>query len=187
MSGASSSQPGAERLAPKHAAFAIASAGALVVDRATKALVALSLEPGARIDLPGGLLAITHVRNPGAAFGVLASSSPELRSVVFALAAAAALVVVLFQLRSLARGERREAIALGLVAGGALGNALDRLPFVGSGEVIDFLYVELRRGYDWPHFNVADIAIVVGMLALVVDLLAREAVSRSVDVDASQR
>ena len=53
--------------------------------------------------------------------------------------------------------------------------------------MVDFLYFDLWQGYAWPHFNLADVAIVVGVVVLLVDMLAREAVSRGIDADESRR
>ena len=109
---------------------------------------------------------VVVVWNTGVSFGLLQSKSslaPLLLSGL-ALAIVAALAVWL------RRAENRfVASALGLVIGGALGNTFDRLAF---GAVLDFLDFHVA-GYHWPAFNVADSAIVVGVIALLYDGLFR--------------
>jgi signal peptidase II len=162
----------------------------LAADRLSKSWVESELALGEDRSVIDGLLYLTHVRNPGAAFGLFADAGAELKAIVFGAAAALALAVVLMHLASLAPGDRRVAAALGLVAGGALGNLVDRLPQLGSGEVIDLLHFDLWGGYNWPDFNLADVAIVLGVAGLVVDMIARESASRAgrdtVDVDESR-
>jgi signal peptidase II len=68
--------------------------------------------------------------------------------------------------------DRLSRIALGLQLGGALGNLLDRLR---QGYVTDFIHFQIPEiGFDWPVFNIADSAIVVGVIALIVISLLRE-------------
>jgi signal peptidase II len=133
--------------------FAIA-AGVVVVDRATKAWAERSLtEPR---DLIDGVLTLRFATNSGGAFS-LGDRAP----LVFAITATAvclAIAVTAFRPRS-----TTQAIALGLILGGALGNLLDRIlrgPHL-SGRVIDFIDLHV-----WPVFNVADAAVVVGALLL---------------------
>ena len=164
---------------PKVRVWGVVAAGAFAVDRLTKAWAEKSLAVGEIRPVFDGFFYLTHVRNPGAAFGLFADADPELRAALFGAAAAIALVISVFQLLDLAAGERGVAAALGLVAGGALGNLADRLPAVGSGEVVDFLHLDLWQGYGWPDFNLADVAIVFGVAGLLVDVLARESALRA--------
>jgi signal peptidase II len=127
----------------------------LAVDQLTKALVRSSLEVGERREvLP--FLDLVRVNNDGIAFGFLGGGQAL---VVVAVAAALGGLVVFFALHA-----DRPLIWLptGLLLGGALGNVLDR---VRDGAVTDFLKVP-----HWPAFNVADVAITVGVLALVLSL-----------------
>ena len=156
------------------------------LDQLTKAWVAARLPLDGdmdRLSVIEGFFYITHARNPGAAFGLLADWSFEWRLVVFVGVALVAVVVVLTFYRGLAPGERFNALALGLIMGGAIGNLIDR---VTRGEVIDFLHFELWGGWAWPDFNVADSSIVVGVTALIIELLASEGASRAApDKDAA--
>ncbi|MGE4428533.1 MAG: signal peptidase II [Solirubrobacteraceae bacterium] len=130
----------------------------LVVDQLTKRLVVASLERGQRENfLP--LLDLVHVRNDGVAFSSFAGK-PWIVGILVA-AALVALTVWFLRNRSLPLAW----LAAGMLAGGALGNVLDRIT---EGAVIDFL-----KPPNWPAFNIADISIIVGM-ALLVFVVERE-------------
>ena len=177
-------------IAPKVWVWLTVSLGTLAVDRLTKAWVDSELALGEQRTVVEGWLYLTHARNRGAAFGWFADSDPQLKSILFASAAGLAVAVVLLHLVGLAPGDRRVASALGLVAGGAVGNLIDRIPQLGAGEVIDFLHIDFWGGYEWPDFNVADVAIVLGVAGLLVDMIARESTLRAdhepIDADESR-
>jgi signal peptidase II len=166
-------------MAAKHRIFCTVALAVFAVDRVTKTWTQFTLEVGERFDVIPGFFYVTHVRNPGAAFGLFENAQSEIKAIVFATAAALALIVVVIHLRSLAPGDRRESTALALVAGGALGNLLDRLPYFGTAEVIDFLHFDWWRGYPWPDFNIADVAIMMGVGGLMVEMIARESTSHA--------
>ena len=111
-------------------------------------------------------LDLTMVWNRGVTFGLFAGEGPW-HHLGLALVAAA---IVAFLIRWMARAENRlTAIALGAVAGGAIGNVIDRLRF---GAVVDFVHVHVA-GWSWYVFNIADAAIVCGVVALIADALLR--------------
>lgn len=172
-------------ISPKVWVWSGFAAGVFAADRVTKAWVERSLSPGEVWPVFDGLVHLTHIRNPGAAFGLFADADPMARAVLFSVAVALALGLAVYQLIALEPAERGVAAALGLVTGGALGNLADRLPGLGlgSGEVVDFLHVDLWSGYDWPDFNLADVAIVLGVVGLLVDVLTRESALRAQTVD----
>lgn len=148
----------------------------LALDLATKLWVDHNLSFADRIPVIEGFFYITHVRNPGAAFGFLASAPAMFRSVFFLSASAAAMVMIIAFFRRLAPGEKLSAFSLGLVLGGALGNMTDR---IFRGEVVDFLHFILWNDYAWPDFNVADSAICVGVGLLILELFASETETRT--------
>jgi signal peptidase II len=140
-------------------ARAIALAATVVVlDQATKQLAAAALDSGESVSLILGF-ELADVRNTGIAFGLLADG----RGVVIAVTLAALLLVALYFVRDPARPGMW--IAVGLLTGGAIGNLADR---VREDEVIDFFDPPL-----WPAFNLADVAIVVGIVALLIVQLAQ--------------
>jgi signal peptidase II len=143
----------------------------LCLDLLTKHLVLTHLHFGDKKPIIEGFFYLTHVRNPGAAFGLFAPAPAELRLTFFIGISALAIVVILSYYHRLAPGDRLSALALGMILGGALGNLVDRVRY---GEVIDFLHFRLWKGYTWPDFNFADSFIVVGVGFLILELLATE-------------
>lgn len=158
-------------MAPKLRVFLIAFVVALSLDLITKLIVDHNLTYADRIPIIEGFFYLTHVRNPGAAFGLFADGDNSLRLTFFIGISVVAIGIILSFFRKLAPGDRLSALALGSILGGALGNLIDRVRY---GEVVDFLHFELWKGYSWPDFNLADSCIVVGVALLVLELLATE-------------
>ena len=141
------------------------SALVVVLDQATKALAELYLDPFR----PLQLLPIFDLRlayNRGAAFSFLSDAGGWQRT-FFILLTTVVLVVLLRWIWRLPVTQRLLAVGLSLVIGGAIGNLIDR---VATGAVVDFLDFHYQ-GYHWPAFNVADSAIFVGVVLLLVDSL----------------
>ena len=107
-----------------------------------------------------GCLSLTNVRNTGSAFGLFAN-----QAFLLTVVAIVVLVAILLFYRYFSRSNILGISALGLVFGGAVGNLIDRLRF---GYVTDFVDVRLWRDFHWPAFNVADSAITVGSIMLVI-------------------
>jgi signal peptidase II len=152
-----------------------ATALTLLLDLPTKFWIESSVALRDRVPVVDGFLYLTHARNPGAAFGFFEHAPQPQRLAAFLLVTVVAMTVIFEFYRRLAPGDRRNAAALGLVLGGTFGNLFDRL---WRGEVIDFLHVRLWSGYVWPDFNFADVAILLGVATLIVELLVGEATSR---------
>lgn len=136
---------------------AFAAFAAYTMDQATKALVlanAASLENGIAI-VPG--FNLIFLRNSGVSFGMLGSLP------WWALAFLTFAICAWLSLRMLRAPYRSEALAYGLIIGGALGNVTDRFRF---GGVTDFLDFYVRRAH-WPAFNLADTAIFFGAAILL--------------------
>jgi signal peptidase II len=136
-------------------------------DQVTKALVRATLPLHESVTIVAGLIDFTHVRNTGAAFGVLNGTDFPFKPVVIALVATAALVGVGLYAASLAHHQLAARIGLALIIGGAAGNLLDR---VVVGSVVDFVDVYWRSYHFWA-FNVADSAITVGVAIMILDML----------------
>jgi signal peptidase II len=145
----------------------LAAALVVALDQLTKALVVGSVEVGERREiLP--FLDLVHVENDGVAFGFLGDSS---QGIVLAVTfAALALVVGWFAFN---RDRPLAWLAVGLLAGGALGNLIDRLARDGVVDFVDFPA--------WPSFNVADIAITLGAATLALIALAGPEASEESD------
>lgn len=139
----------------------------VLLDQFTKALILRSLPLYDSITVIPGFFNITHVHNPGGAFGLLADQSPLIRKILFlAVSALASLVVLYFYLKT-PSGYRWLSAAFALIFGGAIGNLIDRLRF---GIVVDFLSLYIGP-YHWPAFNVADSAITVGVAIFAFHIL----------------
>jgi signal peptidase II len=139
----------------------------VIVDQFTKALVRTSLPLHASVTLVPGLLDFTHVRNSGAAFGILNAADFPFKTVVIAVIATAALIGVGLYAASLAHHQLIARVGLALIIGGAAGNLLDR---IAVGSVVDFVDI-YWHGYHFWAFNVADSAITVGVAIMMLDML----------------
>ncbi|RMH37394.1 MAG: signal peptidase II [Nitrospirae bacterium] len=136
----------------------------VMVDQLTKASIARTMRLHESIPVIPGFFNLTYIRNPGAAFGLLASSSSGFRMVFFLLTSLFAiglLMTIFFRLRPT---DWWGQITVATILGGAIGNLIDRIRY---GEVIDFLdfYID---GYHWPAFNIADTAISLGVCSLFI-------------------
>jgi len=156
---------GAER--PRVACVVAIAAAVVILDQIVKLIALDGLAPGVPVDVVPGLVALTLVRNPGLAFGLLSGIPAGWRWVVGLLSLLALAVLLRVALRVLPRGGWREQTAIGLIFGGAVGNLIDRTRF---GSVVDFVDVYFR-GWHWPAFNVADSAITVGVALLALGLI----------------
>jgi signal peptidase II len=136
-------------------------------DRATKAVILDQLIPGQTIPIVPGFFSLVYVRNPGAAFGLLASADSGWRDVFLISVSILAVAGLLYLIRHTPAERKWERFAAAGVIGGALGNLYDRLVY---GEVIDFIDVYLGN-WHYPAFNVADSAITVGVVILLVSSL----------------
>jgi signal peptidase II len=152
-------------------------AGVVGLDQATKALLVRWLELHDFVPLVDGLLSLSHVRNRGAAFGLLSDWDLPYQPLVLSVLSIAALLAITLYFVRLPATARLPRLALALVLGGAVGNLIDR---VRLGYVVDFIHVYWRQ-HQWPDFNVADSTITVGVTLLVFDIL------RSSGHDASPR
>lgn len=142
----------------------------LLLDRITKWAVVQTIALDDAIPIIPGFFRLTHLENTGAAFSLFADSTSPFRTallIAFSLAALAVVAMLLWRDRN---QFNTATLALSLILGGALGNLWDRLA---DGKVTDFLdfYVGVHH---WPPFNVADSAIVVGAMLLLVRMLRKE-------------
>lgn len=164
------------QLKPNALVWLLLSALVIALDQLTKHIAIVELQPYQPHAVIPGLLNWTLAFNPGAAFSFLAGEDGWQRWLFTALAIGVSAMLA-FWLSRTSRGDWRNALPLALIVGGALGNLVDRLRF---GHVTDFIQVYWQ---DWafPAFNVADSAISVGavMLVLFGFLLGGKAESKS--------
>ena len=130
----------------------------VIVDQVSKWYVEQIVQP---LELPviSGFFTIVCIHNYGSAFGFFQGWRFFLIAVGFAV-----LCVLLYMWKHHAQGQWRYAIPLGFIIGGAVGNAIDRVRF---GYVIDFLDFFIGS-YHWPAFNVADTAICLGTIYIII-------------------
>ena len=144
----------------------------VALDLLTKSVVADSMPHGSSRAVIEDFFNLVHVRNTGIAFSLFADSAPWFRDLVLPAVSIAAIGVVAIMFRRLAEIPVTSRVALALVLAGALGNLYERLRY---GYVTDFLDFYVGT-YHWPAFNVADSAITVGAILLILDsLLGRHA------------
>ena len=143
----------------------------VLLDRWTKRAVATHIAMYQHVQVIPGFFRITHVENRGAAFGLFADSPAQWKIAMLVLFSIVALVVVSALLWRNSHSMTTTGIGLALILGGALGNLWDRLL---NGRVVDFLLFYIGQ-YQWPAFNVADSAIVVGAGLLVIEILFAKA------------
>jgi signal peptidase II len=139
----------------------------ILLDRWTKRLVAARIPMFTHIQIIPGFFRLTHTENTGAAFSLFADSPSHWKAgllIGFSVVAMVIVSVLLWRQRS---ALTITGIALSLILGGAVGNLWDR---VASGRVVDFLLVYVKQ-YQWPVFNLADSAIVIGAGLLVAEIL----------------
>jgi signal peptidase II len=139
----------------------------LLLDRWSKHLVSVHIPLYAHIQIVPGFFRLTHTENTGAAFSLFADSPAHWKTGMLIAFSLVALVIVFALLWTNGRALTPSGIGLSLILGGALGNLWDRMA---SGRVVDFLLLYVRQ-YQWPVFNLADSAIVVGAGLLVIEIL----------------
>lgn len=142
-------------------------AAIVAVDQLTKAIVRQVLPLGESRSIVPELLDLTHVHNTGAAFGLLNAAEFPYKPVVMIAIAAIALVAIAAYATQLGFHERTARFGLALILGGAFGNLIDRAV---AGYVVDFVDVYWGGTHFWA-FNVADSAITVGAILVLLDMI----------------
>ena len=139
----------------------------VMLDRWSKHLVAQRIRLYGHIQVIPGFFRLTHTENTGAAFSLFADSTAPWKTGLLVGFSVIALIVVSVLLWKNNHAQIATGVGLSLIMGGALGNLWDRLA---RGRVVDFLLVYVKQ-YQWPVFNLADSAIVVGAGLLIVEIL----------------
>jgi signal peptidase II len=142
----------------------------LALDQATKYVILQSLSLYQTITVVPGFFNITHIHNPGGAFGFLAGQSQAVRSALFIIVSLMATGFILYLYVKTPRRYPLLMAGLALIFGGALGNLSDRIRI---GVVVDFLDFYISSAH-WPAFNVADSAISIGMAVLLYHILIKK-------------
>jgi signal peptidase II len=145
----------------------VISVTVVVLDQITKAMIRPSLALHDSHEVIPGFLDLTRVHNTGAAFGMLNSADFPLKTLVLSIIAAVALGGVAWYAATVPIGDRLARIGIAGVLGGAIGNLIDRAR---SGYVLDFVDAYWGDWHFWA-FNVADAAITVGVIFMILDIL----------------
>ena len=150
----------------------------LMIDQFTKILVTANLAEEKAYEIIKHFFSLYYVKNTGAAFSILQN-----QSFILILLSLIILIVLNNYITVLEKSSKLETISLGLILGGIIGNLIDRLLY---NSVIDFLSFNLF-GYSFPVFNIADCAIVIGVILFVVASIMdnfSEKEAKTIDVEA---
>ncbi|HKQ71915.1 MAG TPA: signal peptidase II [Polyangiaceae bacterium] len=168
---------------PSYTFLAVVSVITLALDLGSKLWAERRLErpdPFTRtVDVIKGILDFQLAKNHGGAFGLLADTPEYIRRPFFLLVSGLAITFIVSLYRRLAPAQRALRWGLPLVLGGALGNLTDRIRYA---YVIDFIHAHLTwggRDHSWPTFNVADIAICIGVGLMALDMFGSKAKARA--------
>lgn len=145
----------------------LVSGSIIIVDQVSKYILKINLALHDHIVVLDNFFNITHVLNPGGAFGFFAGKSPEIRKFIFLFLSSLVALFVLWFYKKCAETYIFLSYGLALIFGGAIGNLIDRFLY---GKVVDFLDFYIGSAH-WPAFNIADSAISVGMGILIGHIL----------------
>lgn len=169
--------------------------GVLLLDQITKHLARVFLQPVYSVSIIGDFFRLTYIENPGIAFGLRISNK-----ITFTILSIIAVIIIFYYLLSL-RDHKILRLAFASILGGAFGNLIDRFLY---GRVVDFLDFEFFdvnipsfrllffdfSGYQmdrWPVFNVADIAVTVGMIMIILNSILDLRLKKSVSYNGLQQ
>lgn len=151
----------------KYLLLTVVAGGVIMIDQISKYLIQRIMTPYDYIEIIPGLFNFTYIQNPGAAFGLFGGASPTFRSILLIGVSLFALTILLVMYTRLKENSNLIHVSIGMIIGGAIGNLIDRIRFRW---VIDFLDLHWK-GYHWPTFNLADSAITIGTLILMLNIL----------------
>ncbi|MCF8052490.1 MAG: signal peptidase II [Desulfobacterales bacterium] len=151
----------------KYVRFAAIAAFVILLDQFSKLVVLNTIPLYDSIPVVPGFFHLTHIQNPGGAFGFLARQGALVRNIVFLFVSVVALCLIFIFYRNTPSTHRWLGAGFALIFGGAVGNLIDRVRF---GRVVDFLDVFIGE-YHWPAFNVADSAVTIGIGIFIFHIL----------------
>lgn len=146
------------------ARFLVVSALIVALDQWTKLWIEAVLEPHERLEVVPGFFDLVHVQNTGIAFGLFPAGRELGGTLVLTALGFAALAIVSIYFRRTSEREPLLLLSLSLVLGGAVGNLVDRILLRAVTDFLD-VYVDTHH---WPAFNVADSAVTVGIILMLV-------------------
>ena len=163
----------------KYLQLLLISGALILIDQWTKFLVIIHIPLYFSVRVIDNFFNITHIRNPGVAFGLFANQESEYKALFFIIISAIAIVAILIIFHQTPNNRRMVRTGLTLILSGAVGNLMDRIIHK---EVIDFIDFYYQK-FHWPAFNVADSCITIGVALMILDLFCHHpeanAVSKS--------
>ena len=144
----------------------LAALGGLIIclDQLTKIYIHTHFQVGESVSVISNFFSISYVQNKAAAFGFLGQTPEAFRSIFFLAVPPLAAAVIFWMLKATEDTDLVSILSLSSIFGGAVGNYIDRLRY---GFVVDFLDFHYYRDFEYPAFNVADIAIVTGITVMI--------------------
>ncbi|MFH1825639.1 MAG: signal peptidase II [Candidatus Firestonebacteria bacterium] len=140
----------------------------ILLDQIIKLFIQQKLELNESLAIIPNIFHITYIRNKGAAFGLLSNLPEAIRIPFFIITGIVFLIFIIYYFKRILEQNTSIKFSFSLITGGAIGNFIDRVRF---GEVIDFIEVGLSEKYKWPVFNLADSAITIGVVLLILHLI----------------
>ena len=132
----------------------------ILLDQVTKLIVLDTMPLFHNISVISGFFNLTHIHNPGGAFGFLSTQTSNIQRLLFLFASSLAIGFIFYFYKKTPREQTWLSTGFALVLGGAIGNLIDRIRL---GKVVDFLDFYIGN-WHWPAFNLADSAVSIGML-----------------------
>ncbi|MFO7556601.1 MAG: signal peptidase II [Desulfobacterales bacterium] len=154
----------------KYTKLAVISGLVAILDQITKVIILKNISLHHSVTVIPRFFNITHIHNPGGAFGFMASQNSSVRNLLFLFLSSLAVCFVFYFYKNTPRTHPLLATGIALIFGGAIGNLIDRIRF---GKVVDFLDFYIGT-YHWPAFNVADSAITVGIIIFIFHILFKK-------------
>jgi signal peptidase II len=142
----------------------------IIIDQITKALILNFLPLYSSMEVVPGFFNLTHIHNPGGAFGFMSNLSSSFINTIFLFVISLAVCLIFYFYINTPKKYSLLSTGFALIFGGAIGNMFDRIRF---GKVVDFLDFHIGN-FHWPAFNVADSAITVGIVIFLFHLLFRK-------------
>ncbi len=154
----------------KNGPYLLLMLGLVVLDQATKNLIARTVDLYESVPVIPGFFNITRIHNRGAIFGTFSQTNNRYVFLLLTAASIGALAMVVYYFIKTPASDKLMKVSLTLIMAGALGNQFDRLV---RGHVIDFLDFYVGKAH-WPFFNAADSCITIGALLMLVILFRRK-------------
>ena len=154
----------------KYTMLAIISGCVVIADQITKFLILNYLPFNHTVSIIAGFFNLTHIHNPGGAFGLMANLSPSVRTIIFLFISSLAVGLIFYFYKKTPQSHPWLAAGFALIFGGAIGNLIDRIRF---GIVVDFLDFYIGNMHR-PAFNVADSAVSVGIVIFLYLMLFKK-------------